>query len=53
MIGDKEHDLIGARDNNIDSIGVEYGYGSIEELRNAEPTLIVENVEDLIDFFLH
>ncbi|MDQ0857431.1 phosphoglycolate phosphatase [Bacillus sp. V2I10] len=28
MIGDREQDIIGARENNIASIGVLYGYGS-------------------------
>ena len=35
MIGDREHDMIGAANNGIGTIGVLYGYGSREELRNA------------------
>ena len=33
MIGDREHDMIGAKENEIDAIGVLYGYGCIEEFR--------------------
>lgn len=32
MIGDHSHDVLGAKANGIDAIGVTYGYGSREEL---------------------
>jgi phosphoglycolate phosphatase len=35
MIGDREHDIVGAKANGIHTIGVTYGYGSREELTNA------------------
>ena len=35
MIGDRSHDIVGARKNGIDGIGVLYGYGSREELIEA------------------
>ena len=35
MIGDRSHDMIGARNNGIGAIGVLYGYGSREELIGA------------------
>lgn len=47
MIGDRKHDLIGARNCGIHSIGVEYGYGSPEELRNERPTHTVRFVQEL------
>lgn len=47
MIGDRKYDVIGAKETGIDSIGVKYGYGSIEELKGSEPTQIVESVEEL------
>lgn len=47
MIGDREHDIIGAKAVGIDSIGVAYGYGSYEELEKAEATRIVGSVLDL------
>ena len=35
MIGDRSHDMIGARTNGITAIGVLYGYGGEAELREA------------------
>lgn len=49
MVGDRKHDIIGAKENNVDSIGAIYGYGSKEELINANATYIVENVMDIFD----
>ena len=37
MIGDREHDLIGARRCGVRAIGVTYGYGSEAELRAQSP----------------
>jgi len=47
MIGDREHDIIGAKKRAIDSIGVLYGYGSFEELSSAGADHIVESVKEL------
>ncbi|MCK1624906.1 HAD family hydrolase [Bradyrhizobium sp. 160] len=35
MIGDRSHDVVGARGNGMTAIGVLYGYGSEAELRGA------------------
>lgn len=35
MIGDRRHDMVGARNNSLPAIGVLWGYGSEEELREA------------------
>lgn len=35
MIGDRSHDIIGAKNNGIPGIGVLYGYGSRDELLGA------------------
>lgn len=47
MVGDREHDIFGANQNGLDSIGVEYGYGSKEELEEAGATFVVNSVEAL------
>ncbi|MBW6464038.1 MAG: HAD family hydrolase [Firmicutes bacterium] len=47
MVGDREHDLIGAQKHNLDSIAVSYGYGTLEELKAANPTAIAHSVEEL------
>lgn len=48
MIGDREHDVLGAKRVGLDSIGVLYGYGNYEELENAGATHIVENPEEIL-----
>ena len=35
MVGDREHDIFGAKEVGISSLGVLYGYGSKEELEEA------------------
>lgn len=47
MIGDRKHDVIGALNNNVDSIGVLYGYGSLAELKTVSPTYIIDSVSGL------
>lgn len=48
MIGDREHDIYGAKKARLHSIGVLYGYGGREELQNAGATYIAERVEDIL-----
>lgn len=50
MIGDRKYDIEGAKANNIDSIGVLYGYGDEEELANARA--IVTDIKELSSFLL-
>ena len=47
MIGDRAEDMIGGQSVGIDSIGVEYGYGTFDELNNAGATYIVKTVDEL------
>lgn len=47
MVGDREHDIFGAKAHGLDSIGVLYGYGNREELEKAGATYIVEKVQDI------
>lgn len=47
MAGDREHDVIGAKEAGVESIGVLYGYGSREELEAAGADKIVSTVEEL------
>ena len=47
MIGDRSHDIIGAKANGVASIGVLFGYGSREELEGAGADVIAETVDDL------
>lgn len=47
MVGDREHDVHGARSNGIDSIAVTYGYGTREELQASSPTALAASVGEL------
>lgn len=47
MVGDREYDIIGAKQNGLASVGVLYGYGSREELENAGAECIAETVTEL------
>lgn len=52
MIGDREHDILGAKENGIDSIGVLYGYGDCAEHEAAGAGMIVESVEQLLQLLI-
>ena len=47
MVGDRRHDVEGARENGIPCIGVLYGYGSREELAVAGASFITEDLVGL------
>ena len=50
MVGDRLHDIAGAKKNSLFSVGVLYGYGSEEELKDAGADVIVETVAELSAF---
>lgn len=52
MIGDRSFDIEGARRAGVESVGVTYGYGSMEELKEAKADYIVRSVEELQKFLL-
>jgi phosphoglycolate phosphatase len=47
MVGDREFDIIGAKANQVSSIGVLWGYGSRAELEAAAADAIAEDVDAL------
>jgi phosphoglycolate phosphatase len=49
MIGDRSHDMIGARNNGMIAVGVLYGYGSKEELLDAGAHHICATPQRLLD----
>ena len=50
MIGDREHDVLGAKQVGMDSIGVLFGYGDRAEHEKAGATWIAETVADILRF---
>ena len=49
MIGDRSHDMIGARNNGIKGIGVLYGYGSEQELMAAGASQLCATPKAVLD----
>lgn len=47
MIGDRMHDICGAKECSLDSAGVLWGYGNREEFRQNGATYIVSNLTEL------
>jgi len=47
MVGDRKHDIEGAKENGVDSVGVLYGYGSEAELKQAGADYIVASIAEL------
>lgn len=52
MVGDRMHDIIGAKKNGVQSVGVLYGYGSRRELTEAGADYIAETVGELAELLL-
>jgi len=52
MIGDRKHDLIGARSNGLQSVAVGYGFGSRDELLAESPDFHFETLAQLHAAFL-
>ncbi len=51
MVGDRKHDIIGAKNNNMKSIAVTYGYGSVQEITTEHPDLMIDNCKELLTIF--
>lgn len=47
MIGDRHSDIEAAHNTNVQSIGVTYGFGTVDEITAVAPTFIAHNVSEL------
>lgn len=52
MIGDRSHDIIGANENRIRSIGVLYGFGTYEELSAAGANKVIESPLEILSVLI-
>lgn len=52
MVGDRQYDIEAAKRNNLDSVAVEWGYGSDTEFKEAGPTFIMPSPEQLAELLL-
>ena len=50
MVGDREHDVLGAKKNGLPCVGAVYGYGSAEELTAAGADALAEVPEDILRY---
>lgn len=51
MIGDRYHDVYGAKNAGIECIGVTYGYGDRAELENAGAEYVFDTAEEVAEAF--
>lgn len=52
MVGDRKFDVEGARKLQVECVAVAYGYGSLQELKEAHADYIVQSVEELSEFLM-
>jgi len=48
MVGDREHDIIGAKAHGVSAVGVTYGYGSEDELSSAGALALAASPSDVL-----
>lgn len=52
MVGDRQHDVLGAEENGLPAMGVLWGYGSREELTDAGARILADSPEKMADLIL-
>ncbi len=50
MVGDRHFDIDGAKKSGVDSLGVTYGYGSLEELQEAGADYIAHSPAEILKY---
>lgn len=52
MVGDRFYDIEGAKKLGLDSVGVTYGFGGVEELKDAGATYLIDDPKALISIVI-
>lgn len=52
MIGDREHDILGATENNMTAIGVSYGFGCLSELTTAGARYVAQSPREIVHLIM-
>ena len=52
LVGDRKFDIIGAKAEDVISVGVTYGYGSEEELLAEKPDFLAHSVDELKEILM-
>lgn len=47
MVGDRQHDIVGAHQNQLKAIGVLYGYGDLAEMKEYQADFIARDIKEL------
>ena len=50
MVGDTKYDIIGAKAHGIPAVGVSWGYGDVQERKDAGALCIAHSTEELQHF---
>lgn len=53
MVGDRSHDILGARANHVAAVGVTYGYGDPLELQRAGPACLCHAPGEILQALEH
>ncbi|MBD2447006.1 HAD family hydrolase [Nostoc sp. FACHB-152] len=53
MVGDRKHDMIGAKYHNLTAIGVTYGYGTEQELRDHGADFIAHSPDEIARILIY
>ena len=52
MVGDREHDVLGAAENGIPTIGITWGYGDRAELEGAGAKAVFDTAEEVVNYII-
>ena len=52
MIGDRDADIRAAQNNNVESIGVLWGYGTQDELLLAKPNYLTKTPNEVLQILI-
>lgn len=50
MVGDTKFDVIGAAAHNIPTVGVSWGYGTVEDMQQAGAACIADTMDELLEY---
>ena len=53
MVGDTKFDVLGAKAHGIPCVGVSWGYGAVEEMREAGAAFVADTMEQLKEYLLY
>ncbi len=49
MIGDRQTDIDGGKNNDVKTIAVTYGFGPLKEIKDSDPDIIIDKPEEILD----